>query len=58
MIKSITIHEYQHKSTRVNTSLTRINTSPTQDTTNQHDSDTSQNKPDTSTRINTSVKLV
>ena len=34
-IKSILIHEYQHKSTRINTSPTRVNT-------NQNKSDTSQ----------------
>ena len=44
MIKSILIHEYQHGSTRINTSPTRINTS-------QHESDTNQHE---STRINTS----
>ena len=45
-VKSILIHEYQHKSTRVNTNQhestrarhksTRINTSPTQVNTSQH----------------------
>ena len=36
-IKSILIHEYQHKSTRVNTSPTRVNT-------NQHESKTGLDK--------------
>ena len=37
-VKSILIHEYQHKSTRVRHLSTRINRSPTQVNTNQHDS--------------------
>ena len=40
-IKSILIHEYQHKSTRVNMNQhesTRINMSPTRINTNQHES--------------------
>ena len=60
MIKSILIHEYQHKSTRVNTnqhesdttqheSLTRVNT-------NQHESKTSQHEFDTSQHESTVVK--
>ena len=40
-IKSILVHEYQHKSTRVNTSLKQVNT-------NQRESDTSQHE---STRV-------
>ena len=47
LIKSILIHEYQHKSTRINTSQhesTRINTSPTRVNTNQHEADTSQHE--------------
>ena len=52
-IKSIIIHEYQHKSTRVNTNQT----SPTRVNTNQHESDTSKHESDTSntrpTRVNT-----
>ena len=59
-IKSILIHEYQHKSTRVNTnqhesdttqheSLTRVNT-------NQHESKTSQQESDTSQHESTVVK--
>ena len=53
-IKSILIHEYQHKSTRVNTSLTRVNTSLTWVNTNQHESDTSLTKVNTSpTQVNT-----
>ena len=53
MIKSILIHEYQHKSTRVestriNRSLPRISTSPTQVNTSQSRFDTIQHE---STRI-------
>ena len=44
MIKSILIHEYQHKSTRVNTSLTRVNTTQHESNTSQHESDTSQHE--------------
>ena len=44
MIKSILIHECQHKSTRIDTSPTRVNT-------NQEESDTSQYGP---TRVYTS----
>ena len=47
LIKSVQIHEYQHKSTRINTSqhefetsLTQVNTSPTLVNTNQHESKT------------------
>ena len=43
MIKSILIHEYQHGSTRINTSPTRINTS-------QHESKTSNDLPEAATR--------
>ena len=53
-IKSILIHEYQHKSTRVNTNQYESDT-------NQHESDTSQHESTQvrhkSTRINTSQKV-
>ena len=58
LIKSILIHEYQHGSTRINTSQhestevlhqsTRVNTSPTRINTSQHESDTNQRE---STRV-------
>ena len=64
-IKSILIHEYQHKSirvntnehesTRINTSLTRVNTSPTRVNTSQHESTRVRHE---STRINTSLTRV
>ena len=41
-IKYILIHEYQHESTRDNTSPTRVNTSSTWVNTNQHEPETSQ----------------
>ena len=41
MIKSILMHEYQHKSTRVNTSQHESDT-------NQHESDMSQHESKTS----------
>ena len=44
VIKSILMHEYQHKSTRINTSPTWVNTSPTRVKTNQHESDKSQHE--------------
>ena len=44
MIESILIHEYQHKSTRVNTNQQSQHESDT----NQHASDTSQHQSDTS----------
>ena len=60
LIKSILIHEYQHKSTgvkknqhestRINTSLTRINASPTRVNTNQHQSTRVNMSP---TQVNT-----
>ena len=65
LIKSILIHEYQHKSTgvkknqhdstRINTSLTRINTSPTRVNTNQHESTRVNMSP---TQVNTSPTRV
>ena len=48
-IKSILIHEYQHKSTRVNTNQYESDT-------NQHESDTSQHKSETSQHESTQVK--
>ena len=54
-IKSILIHEYQHGSTRINTSPTRINTSQHESDTNQHESTRVQHE---STRVNTSPKQV
>ena len=64
-IKSILIHEYQHKSTpvntnqhestRINTSLTRVNMSPTRVNTNQHESNKSQHESDTSQHESTRV---
>ena len=47
MIKSIPLHEYQHKSTRVNTNQHESDTSQhesTQVKTSQHESDTSQHE--------------
>ena len=71
-IKSILIHEYQHKSTRVNTNQhesTRINTNQHGSNTSEYESDTSQYESNTtqhesgtsqheSTRVNTSPKQV
>ena len=68
-IKSIIIHEYQHKSTRVNTnqhestqintSLTRVNTSPTRVNTNQHESKTSlDHKKYGQTKFNCNLSVV
>ena len=54
-IKSVLIHKYQQKSTRVNPSPTRINT-------NQHESDTSQLESTEvqheSTQVNTSLARI
>ena len=44
MIKSIIIHEYQHKSTRVNTNQHKSDTSQHESNTSQHESDTSQHE--------------
>ena len=49
-IKSILMNEYQHKSTRINTSPTRINT-------NQHGCDTSQQESKLAQHESTQVSL-
>ena len=71
LIKSILIHEYQHNSTRVNTSQhestwvrhesTQVNTSPTQINKSQHVCDTNQHEStrvrNESTQVNKSKKV-
>ena len=60
MIKSNLIHEYQHKSTLVNTNQHEFCTNQHESDTSQHESDTSQDESTrvrhVSTRINTSLK--
>ena len=62
LIKSILIHEYQHKSTWVNTSATLVNMNQCEFNKNQHDFNTSQYESTRdlreSTVVNTSRKQV
>ena len=48
MIKSILIHEYQHKTTRVNTNQHEFDTNQHESDMSQHDSDTNQHESKTS----------
>ena len=54
--KSILIHEYQHKSTRINTSLTRVNTNQSESTLVRHKSKMSQHESDTSQHESTQAE--
>ena len=56
MIKHILIHEYQQKSTRINTSLTQVNKNQHEIGTSQHGSNTSQHKSNTSQHESTQIK--